>query len=889
MIGFMLKMAWRETRAAWRHFVYFLVCIAVGVGALVAVSLFGANVDQAVTREARSLLGGDLEVQLSHPISSTGRSLMDSLTSRGITTTHLSELVAMAASPDRLSMNLHSTQIIELKAVDPLYPLYGSLGLEPPEGLPAMLRPSDPLCPRQSCFGAVVQESLLIRMKLTLGDKLKIGQALFVITGVIRREPDRTANAFSLGPRVMISQEGLQATALVTLGSRIRERYLLKIPADLPPDPLMYELRGRLAADSARVSGYRDAQPQLKHFLNQLTRYLGLIGLTALFVGGLGVATSIHAFVREKLTTIAILKTMGADSATVIGTYVFQAMILGLAGSLTGLMLGILLQQTLPWVVAGLLASDLLTQLGFSAGLSGASLVPLGKGLVLGVLSTLLFTMWPLLTIREITPAMILRRDVLPYGTSPASSAPTWRRRLSVDRFKGLSALVIGLGLAGLSIWQADSWKIGALFLGGLVAAVLSLAMATWMVLRIIKVWRPPGPLIVRHALANLLRPGSQSVNITIAIGIAVMVVVTVSLVERSLLQQVGEKRPTQSPSFFFIDIQADQVEDFVALLHKQPGHLSPDVTPLVRSRLSALNGQPVKLDATSAEEEKSGKSEGKEERRRNWYLSREYVLTFLRDLPKDNEVVSGVWWEPDQRFPKPLVSIEEDAARHLGLKVGDSLEVDIQGARLTAGVASIRKVEWGNFSTNFYMIFSPGALEGTPITYVATIHVPAAQEIPLQESVVAAFPNVTAINVGDMLETFSRILDRLSLAIRAVALFCVLSGALVMAASLAATRYRRLYESVILKSLGATRSMLAVTFAVEYALLGTIGGVLGTLLASTLSWVVLATVFELSWSLQPAVLVMGCMAAVALSMLVGCLSSFRLLGYPPLSVLRHE
>lgn len=889
MITFMLKMAWRETRAAWRHFVFFLVCIAVGVGALVAVSLFGANVDRAVTREARSLLGGDLEVQLSHPMSPAGQAFMDSMTDRGITTTHVSELVAMAAIPDRPSMSLHSTQIIELKAVDPLYPLYGSLGLEPPDGLQTMLRPSHPSCPEQTCFGAVVQESLLIRMKLAVGERLKIGQALFVITGVIRTEPDRTANAFSLGPRVMISRQGLQATALVKFGSRIRERYLLKIPADVPPDPVMYELRGRLASDSVRVSGYRDAQPQLKHFLNQLTRYLGLIGLTALFVGGLGVATSVHAFVREKLTTIAILKTMGADSATVIGTYIFQTMLLGLAGSLAGLILGILLQHSLPWVVAELLASDLLTQLGFSAGLSGASLAPLTKGLALGILSTLLFTIWPLLTIREITPAMILRRDVLPYASMRGASASPWVRRLAVDRFKGLSSLVIGLGLAGLSIWQADSWKIGALFLGGLVAAVLSLALTTRMTLGMINVWPRPVNLIVRHALGNLLRPGSQSVNITIAIGIAAMVVVTVSLVERSLLQQVGEKRPTESPSFFFIDIQPDQVEDFVSLLRKQPGNFSPDVTPLVRSRLSALNGHPVKLDASSAEEENSEKLGGKEERRRNWYLSREYVLTFLQELPKDNEVVSGVWWEPGQLFPKPLVSIEQDAAHHLGLKVGDTLDVDIQGERLTAEVRSIRKVEWGNFSTNFYMIFSPGALDGTPITYVATVHVPVSREVALQEAVVAAFPNVTAINVGDMLETFSRVLDRLSLAIRAVALFCVLSGALVMAAALASTRYRRLYESVILKSLGATRSMLAVTFAVEYALLGTIGGVLGTLLASTLSWVVLTTVFDLSWSLQPAVLVVGCLASVALAMLVGFLSSYRLLGYPPLSVLRHE
>jgi putative ABC transport system permease protein len=235
------------------------------------------------------------------------------------------------------------------------------------------------------------------------------------------------------------------------------------------------------------------------------------------------------------------------------------------------------------------------------------------------------------------------------------------------------------------------------------------------------------------------------------------------------------------------------------------------------------------------------------------------------------------------------LISIEEDAAKHLGLSVGDTLDLDVQGATITGEISSIRKVEWGNFSTNFYMILSPGALDDAPMTYVATVHVPATQEVPLQEAVVAAFPNVTAINIGDVFDTFSRMLDRLSLAIRAVALFCVLSGALVMAASLAATRYRRLYESVILKAVGATRSVLARTFAVEYAILGAIGGLLGSGLASALSWAVLSTAFDLSWSLQPPILAAGCIATIALTMVVGFLSTYRILGQPPLSVLRHE
>lgn len=890
MTQFMLKMAWRETRAAWRHFLYFLVCIAVGVGALVGVSLFGANVEQAVTREARGLLGGDLEIRLSHTLGPNGGAALESLSDRGFTVTHVSELVAMAARAERIPAAGQPTQIVELKAVEAHYPLYGSLRLEPDKVLADLLRPDPQWCPGQNCFGAVVQESLLIRMKLAVGDRLKIGQSLFIITGVVRTEPDRTANAFSLGPRVLISREGLGAALLIQPGSRIRERYLVKIPASMSPEPLMYELRGRLASESARVSGYRDAQPQLKQFLEQLTRYLGLIGLTALFVGGLGVATSIHAFVREKLNTIAILKTAGADSATVIGTYLLQALLLGLAGSLIGLVIGILLQQGLPWVVAGLLASDLLDQLGFTADLSSTALIPLGKGLALGILSTLLFALWPLLTIRDIKPAMIFRRDVLPLvSTEHGETIRSWVKRLTVDRVKGGLSLSIGLGLALLSIWQAGSWKVGLMFLGAFSAAVVLLGASAWMVLRFLNRWPRPGSLILRQAFGNIVRPGSQAVSITIAIGIGVMVVLTVSLVERSLLRQVGDNRPTDAPTFFFIDIQPDQREGFASLLRTRRGGQTPELTPLVRSRLSALNGKPIKLEATSEEEERKEQAREKEERRKNWYLSREYVLTFLEGLPKNNEVVQGRWWKPGQVFEKPLVSIEEEAAKSLGLTVGDTVEVDVQGVPITGEVSNIRKVDWGNFSTNFYMIFSPGSLDGAPMTYVATVYVPPSEEVALQEAVVASFPNVTAINVGDVLDGFARMLDRLSLAIRAVALFCVLSGALVMAAALAATRYRRLYESVILKAMGATRSVIARSFAVEYAFLGAIGGLLGSGLASALSWAVLATVFDLSWSLQPPVLAVGCLATIALTMLVGFLSTYRILGQPPLSVLRHE
>lgn len=889
MTSFMFNMAWRETRAAWRHFLYFLVCIAIGVGALTGVSLFGTQVERAVTKEARGLLGGDLEIRLSRLVSPAGQEVLDSLSDRGVAFIHVSELVAMAARAGS-SESGQPTQIIELKAVEPQYPLYGILRLEPAGDLAHLLGRQTRRCPDRICFGVVVQESLLIRMGVTVGDQLRIGQGRFIITGVVRTEPDRVANAFSLGPRVLMSREGLLAAELIKVGSRIRERYLLKIPSTMAPEPLLYELRERLAPDSARVSSYRDAQPQLKQSLEQLTRYLGLIGLTALFVGGLGVATSVHAFVREKLSTIAILKTVGAESTTIIPTYGLQAMILGFVGSLVGLMLGVLLHQGLPWMIAALMASDLLDQLGISNNGMDLALAPLAKGLALGMLSTLFFTLWPLLTIRDVKPARIFRREIAPLSqTTTHPKSPWWAAWRELDRVKVLVSVGIGSGLALLSVWQAGSWKVGLLFVLAFAAAVLVLGASARWVLMALRKWPRPGHLILRQALGNVLRPGSQAVSITIAIGIAVMVMTTVSLVESSLLTQVGDRRPTDAPTFFFIDIQPDQAEGMAALLRQRSGDPNPRLTPLVRSRLSAVKDEPVKVEATSEEEEEKDKSARREERRKKWYLTREYALTFLQDLPKDNKVVHGEWWKPGQVFTTPLISIEEDAATQLGLTVGDTIELDIQGVPITGEISSIRQVEWGNFSTNFYMIFSPGALEGAPHTYVATVRVAPSEEMALQQAVVASFPNVTAINMGDVLDGFARVLDRLSLAIRAVALFCVLAGCLVMAAALAATRYRRLYESVILKALGATRSVIVRSFAAEYALLGALGGLLGCALASVLSWAVLETVFDLSWSFQPAVLATGFTLTITLTMLVGFLSTYRILGQPPLAVLRHE
>jgi putative ABC transport system permease protein len=892
---FVIRMAWRETRAAWRHFLYFFFCIALGVGTLVGIGLFAANVEGTVAREARGLMGGDLEVRLTRPISTDGYDILRSLQRQAIDVLHVSELVAMASRPQRQAFPTPPsysvpTQLIELKAVERSYPFYGTLKTEPPRPVSELTAQQSGSCAaagraeKTGCYGAIVQESLLIKMGLQVGDELKIGRAVLTITGTLTHEPDRVASAFSLGPRVMISQEALKAADLVKPGSRVRERYLLRVPPEVQPEPLLAELRQRLVGDSGHVSTFREAQPQLRRFLDQLTRYLGLVGLTALFVGGIGVASTVHAFVKDKLKTIAVLKTLGADSGTVIRTYLVQALCLGLMGSVAGVTIGASLRHVIPTLFAGLLPTDLLD---LSVRQRSLSAEPILKGLALGAATTLLFTLWPLLSIREIRPALIFRTESM--GTEQDDDSPQrrfiWLKHLR-DPVRWVTVVLVAIGLSGLAVWQARSTSIGMMFMGALVAAVLLLTLAANMVIRWLRIAGSSASLTVRHAMRNLVRPGSQATSIMVAVGIGVMIIVTISLLEQSLIRQIGASRPVNAPTFFFIDLQPDQRTAFERLIHERFSHITPELTPLVRSRLHAVNGQPVPINEDD-ERERRGERNG--EHGKSWYFTREYVLTFLDRLPKDNVVVKGDWWGRPVNTQEALVSVEEDAARHLGVDTGSLIEFDIQGTVLPATVSSIRKVEWNNFSTNFFMILSPGSLEGAPFTFVATVRVSPREEVLLQQAVIEAFPNVTAINIGEVMDTFARVLEHLSIAIRAIAVFCVLAGSLVMAAALATTRYRRLYESVIFQALGATRTLIAGSFATEYAFMGAVAGLIGTMLASVLSWGVLYFVFDLPWTLQPGVLIGGLFMTIILTLAVGFLSTFRILGQPPLAILRHE
>jgi putative ABC transport system permease protein len=849
-------MAWRETRGSFRHFIFFLVCIALGVGALVGVTGFSSDLERTIRKEARALLSADVEVRTNRPLDEAGIARLDALRAQGVRWTTVSEMVAMASDP-----RTGATQLVELKAVGPGYPFYGRLTAEPAGTVAALDEPNT----------ALAEQGLLARLGLRVGDRIKLGLSELTIAGVLTKEPDRIAGAFSLGPRLMIAQRALAATALVQPGSRIHYRYLLQLPAGVRAAAVAEELKTSLSTEYAEVNTYDDAQPRLSRFLANLTTYVGLVGLIALLVGGIGVANSVQAFMKERVDTLAVLKCVGAGSRTLVTIYLLQTLLLGALGSLAGILLGLGVGWLLPGLMSGLLPVTVERSV---------APMPMVRGASMGVLTALLFALWPLLGIRRVPPARLFRREV----SGEETVAWTGGRSLWRDRSQWIAALVIVAALAGLMLWQIGSLRIGATFLGVLALSLLLLtAGARGVVALVSRLGGPSAPwaprsMILRQGLANLYRPGNQAAAAILSVGVGVTVILAIVIVEDGLLRQIQDNLPTEAPSFFFIDIQRDQRDAFAHLFADRG--LTAELTPIARARLYAVGDQTVSAMSASG---------GLEGRRDAWFFQREYVVTVQSTLPKGNRIIAGRWWDNGSERAAPEVSVEQDAAHHLGVTVGSTLTFDLQGRLITATVTSLRDVNWGSLTTNFFVIFSPGALDETTMSAIATVHVPPSEDAVIQRAVVAAFPNVTAINIRYVLDAIGSVLTRLGRVVRLMALFTVAAGLLVLAGAIATSRYRRLREAVILKTLGATRGVIVRIFAVEYACLGATAGLIGAALASLLAFALLHFFLSLPWSLEPVRLATGALGAVLLTILTGFLATYRLLGRKPLVVLREE
>jgi putative ABC transport system permease protein len=833
-------MAWRETRGAWRHVALFVACIALGVAALVGVGTFASNLERTLGREARALMGGDIELRSARPLGDAAERELERLRNDGATTTEIRELAGMARNPRN-----GGSLLVELKAVGARYPLYGRIETVP----------SRPLAGLLADRGALVEAPLLTRLTLAVGDRLVVGSATFTIRGAITREPDRAGGLLTLGPRVLIADDALAATGLVQFGSRVRNRALVRLPEGTRAERIREDVARAVDDPGTRIVAFDEAQGGLRRFFGQLTTYLGLTGLVSLLVGGIGVASAVRTFIRRKTATIAILKCVGATTRTLFVTYLVQALALGVIGSVLGVVLGLLLQPLAMQAFAGLAPFALEPSIDART---------VARALAMGVLTTGLVVLWPLLSLRAIAPSAILRQEV----------APMRRRR------PWLAVLPIAAGLVGLALWQAGSLKIGGIFVAASIAALLGLAGLGRGLVRLARA-APRGPSLAwRQGVANLRRPGGQVGGVVVALGVGVMLLVAIGLLEDALDRQIDYEQRREAPSFFFVDLQPDQRDRFTRVMTTTTG-LSPSLIPVVRARLATVNGE--RVGRTMLEARRAAGQDAL------WYFTREYVLTSLSEPPATNSILRGRWWTEAEAAARPQISVEEAAARALGVDLGSVLGFDVQGVAVDAVVTSIRKVDWQSFSANFFVVFSPGALDGAPTTFVATARVDAAAEARVQDAVVSAFPNVTVVPVRDILQRAAGILGQISFAIRAIALFSIAAGLTVMAGTLVASRWQRLAESAILRTLGASRTTVARVFAVEYACMGAAAGLGGTALAAALAWIVQRFVLEVPIALAPHVLVLGVALATVIALAVGFLATYRLLGHPPMSVLRQE
>lgn len=835
----LLRWIRRETRGALGRMGFFVACLAVGVAAIVGVSGFSTGLDVGIRREGRQLLAADVRIRGNEPIPEEVLELVENR--QGIAMVEMRELVSMAASTEGRSL------LAELKVVEPGYPFYGELVTDPGEPLTELLDNG----------GVLVDPDVLSRLGIAIGDPLLLGGLELKIHGLVLAEPDRTGGAFSLGPRVLLSAESFAATNLDQVGSRIFHRLLLRFPDDLAAEDrteLIDAMRETLGRDRGfRLETWDEALPELRRGIGRVERFLGLVALLSLLLGGVGVAQTTRAWLAGSMDNLAVLRCLGVRPGEAMWFFMLQAAALGLVGSLVGCAAGLMVQRFLPSLLSGLLpTADLPTW--------QPTAVLRGLGLGLGV--AMLFSLEPLLLTRRVPPLRVLRRDVEPIPGRRWAPA--------------LTGMVVLLGIWAAAAFQSGSVALGGQFTLGVLAASLALGLGALVLIRLVA---PPARRLtttwLRHGLASLARPGAATVGAVVSLGLGVLLVVALSLVERQLRTELMAELPTSAPTAFLIDVLPDQWPGVQRLMAEE-GAESVDSVPVVTARLSAIDGVEV-ADLVSA---------GDEDNSNRWALTREQRITYLETLPGDNRILKGALWSD----PAVLeVSVEEEFATDLAVDLGSRLRFDIQGVPIELTVTSIRSVVWETFGINFFLVAEPGALDEAPQKRVATARLPKAREQRIQDRLATSFPNVTLFRIRELLEKVAGVVTRLAAGVRFLGSFAMLAGIVILGGAVSAATVRRGREIALLKTLGMTRIGVAGMLAVEYGLLGLVAGLVGTGGGSLLAWAVLTRGMEMSWSLQPAVLLLALVATILLTAATGIAASGRALRLRPIEVLRSE
>jgi putative ABC transport system permease protein len=830
-------------RSSWRRLLFFFLCIGIGVGSIVALRSTIQNVNRAVAGEARQLLTADVQVDSTRPWKQETLDVIER-TARPPLVEARTETIDSATMVRPADAALEGALMVELKGIEPPYPLYGDFKLADGKPFDHALLANN---------GAVVAPLLLERLKLRVGDQIKIGESTFEIRGVIDREPG-SGSGFRLGPRVFIARSAVEATGLVGFGSRARRRILLKAQ-DGQLESVVQRLRGELKGQLVTVNSYKDSQENLSEQFSRTENYLSLTGLIVLVLGGIGVSSVTRVFIEQKRQTIAVLKCIGGTGKQIIAAYLAQVITLGLLGSF----LGVVLAKSALVLVAHYFAESLPVNMSYGLA-SGA----VAQGLGLGLLVSILFSALPLLRIRHIKPNMLLRDE----GGDGKS------RRMDVLRW--VTGALVGLGLMLVSAWQAGSVRVGLFFLAGLAAAAAALYFAALLLTSLVRRARHIRSFALRQAVSSLYRPGNQTRVIIMAVGLGAFVVMAIQSLQTNLLNEIDITRRASLPNMFLIDIQPDQKQGVEKLIEQTTG-VRPELIPTVRARIFAINGREVDLEQP-------------EVRQNRGRLGREYVVTYRPLLESNETIVAGNFWEASPSS-EPEVSIEEGMRGLSGLDVGSTITFDIVGRKMTARVSSIRRVDWRNSRTGFMVLFRPGALENAPQMLIAPINGPAnePERSRFQRALLDQYPNVSVIDVAEVVSTLSRILNNITLAVSFLGGFVLLCGVLILVGSIAMTKFQRIYEVAVLKTLGAKRNILLAILLVEYGALGLVAGLVGALAAIALSYSVTRFVFEIPWEFSLTIILAGIAATVALVTIVGVSSSFNVLTRKPLAILRAQ
>ena len=901
------RIAWRELRASRAKFVFVLLSVAIGVASLTGVRGFSQSFQKALLGDARSLMAADLSARMFRLPTAKEEEELDALTSKGVQRTDVTETVSMAS--------VHGDPVpllVSLKGVDPAaYPFYGTVVLNPASSLRDALNDNT----------ALVDDNLLVRLNAKIGDQLKIGNRYFRIAAVIAREPDRMSAGVGLGPRVMITRNAMLESGLLGLGSRATERYLFKLNGK---NQNIADLRPQLEKilPDAQIMDFRETSPELTNGLDHATGLLSLICLVAMVLGAIGVAMAMRAHLQQRMEILAIMKSIGARSSDILRIYLLQTIFLGVAGGLIGVVMGLGVEYAFPSLLGSLL--PLRPPLALA-------IRPVGAALATGVLTTLLFCLPPLLDVRRVRPIAVLRKLVETAEAIPpmwSSNAPprawqrlsllgvlaaglaflaTWimgRRQhvhrwaiaaLAVDVVAGVAIVfyswwapklkdrklqwgaivIIVAGLAGIAAALSDSWQIGKWFAGSLFAVLVVILGASAVMLRVLRGFLNKTRLhlasALRHGLANLYRPGNQSSAVLAALGTGVMLILAVFLMQSAVVREMHSAAAPDTPNMFLVDIARDEVNGVKTLVEKQPGVLGKlETIPFISSRVVSIDG--VGVDDLKV------KNYPKR-------LLRSASITWSSSVPPGTKISEGKWWAKDT---DPDLAVADRVAQRLHLHLGSRVEFAADDKTIATTVSAIYKVDGEHAFARSEFILAPALISDLPATWYGAVHVAPNQIAAMERTLFAAYPTVTVINLADVLQTIQDVVDHITLVIRFLAGFSILSGAIILASSVASTRFRRIREVVVLKTLGATRGRIAQVFSVEFVVLGLLSGLVGAIFANLLARVLLhqmQVAYRINWLGSTAAI----LATAVLATATGWVASFRILGQKPLEVLREE